>query len=170
MVIKAVCVLAGDVVKGVINLSQNTPDCPVEIEGQITGLTEGEQIMKDIDRRRQYWQTMADIDRWWRTLTDDDRCDININLTQNTASGDRGSDHRLHWRWTEIDRRWQTLTDNDGCYINVNLSQNTPDCLLEIEGQITGLTEDEQMMTDIYRQQQYWQTIADIVRQWQTRY
>jgi len=41
MVIKAVCVLAGDVVKGVINLSQNTPDCPVEIEGQITGLTEG---------------------------------------------------------------------------------------------------------------------------------
>jgi len=41
MVIKAICVLAGDVVKGVVNLTQHTPDCPVEIKGEITGLKEG---------------------------------------------------------------------------------------------------------------------------------
>jgi len=41
MVIKAVCVLAGDLVKGVVNLTQQSPECPVEIKGEITGLKEG---------------------------------------------------------------------------------------------------------------------------------
>jgi len=41
MPIKAVCVLAGEVVKGVINLTQKTPECPVSITGEITGLTQG---------------------------------------------------------------------------------------------------------------------------------
>jgi len=41
MPIKAVCVLAGEKVKGIVNLSQGSPTCPVEIKGEISGLAEG---------------------------------------------------------------------------------------------------------------------------------
>jgi len=41
MPVKAVCVLAGEKVKGVVNLIQDTPTCPVTIKGEIKGLTEG---------------------------------------------------------------------------------------------------------------------------------
>jgi len=41
MPINAVCVLAGEAVKGVVRLSQETADCPVEISGEINGLKEG---------------------------------------------------------------------------------------------------------------------------------
>lgn len=41
MVIKAVCVLVGDVVKGVIRLEQMAQDGPVHMTGEITGLAKG---------------------------------------------------------------------------------------------------------------------------------
>jgi len=41
MPIKAVCVLAGECVKGIVNLSQNSPECAVEITGDIKGLKAG---------------------------------------------------------------------------------------------------------------------------------
>lgn len=41
MPVEAVCVLNGENVNGVVKLSQNTPECPVAITGEIKGLTEG---------------------------------------------------------------------------------------------------------------------------------
>lgn len=41
MPIEAVCVLKSDKVKGTVKLFQGTANCPVEIKGEITGLTEG---------------------------------------------------------------------------------------------------------------------------------
>ncbi|EEB20028.1 superoxide dismutase, putative [Pediculus humanus corporis] len=41
MAAKAVCVLTGDKVKGVINFSQQSPTDPVVISGEVSGLTEG---------------------------------------------------------------------------------------------------------------------------------
>jgi len=41
MPVEAVCVLNGEKVNGVVKLSQNTPQCPVDITGEIKGLTEG---------------------------------------------------------------------------------------------------------------------------------
>jgi len=41
MVVKAVCVLVGDVVKGTVHLTQEAADAPVKVTGQITGLAPG---------------------------------------------------------------------------------------------------------------------------------
>ncbi|KAK6636799.1 hypothetical protein RUM43_010462 [Polyplax serrata] len=41
MATKAVCVLTGEKVKGVIHFSQNGPNEPVQISGEVNGLTEG---------------------------------------------------------------------------------------------------------------------------------
>uniref|UniRef100_A0AA51NRB3 Superoxide dismutase [Cu-Zn] n=1 Tax=Liposcelis bostrychophila TaxID=185214 RepID=A0AA51NRB3_LIPBO len=41
MAAKAVCVLRGDVVNGVVHFTQKSPSDPVELTGEITGLTPG---------------------------------------------------------------------------------------------------------------------------------
>jgi Cu-Zn family superoxide dismutase len=41
MPIRAVCVLSGEVVKGVIKFTQEDGDKPVEVAGEVTGLTKG---------------------------------------------------------------------------------------------------------------------------------
>ena len=41
MPVEAGCVLNGEKVNGVVKLSLNTPQCPVDTKGEIKGLTEG---------------------------------------------------------------------------------------------------------------------------------
>ncbi|KAL0276145.1 UNVERIFIED_CONTAM: hypothetical protein PYX00_003779 [Menopon gallinae] len=41
MTMKAVCVLSGEKVKGVVHFTQDGPSSPVQLSGEVTGLSEG---------------------------------------------------------------------------------------------------------------------------------